>query len=367
MSITSPKGFTAAGISAGLKKSGKKDLALIYSEVPCTAAAVFTTNQFKAAPIIVCQKQIKSGSAQAIVANSGNANAATGKQGLIDAWKMVETTATALGLPKKSVLVTSTGVIGQFLPMGKIVAGIKEGAKKLSKSGGRDAALSILTTDLTEKEITIKVGKYTISGIAKGSGMISPTMATMHAFITTDAEIDSKLLKKLLTDAVDNSFNMLSVDNCMSTNDCVFVLANGMSGVRVQGTEVSKFRNALEKVCIELTKMIARDGEGATQLVTIRVSGAASQKDARVAALAIINSDLLKCAVYGKDNNPGRIFAAIGSTKAKMNIDKVKTGMHFGKKEAVVSCDLGVGKFSAEAWGSDLTEGYIKINARYHT
>ncbi|OGC03566.1 bifunctional ornithine acetyltransferase/N-acetylglutamate synthase [candidate division WOR-1 bacterium RIFOXYA12_FULL_43_27] len=361
--ITSPKGFKAAGLACGLKKSGKKDLAIIYSEVPAAAAAVFTTNKFKAAPIIVSEKQIKHGKIQAIVANAGNANAATGKRGIKDAWTMVSETARALNIPKESVLVTSTGIIGKYLPIDKIKAGIKKTAAAISKDGGHDAALSILTTDKVAKEVTIKTGGYTISGIAKGSGMIDPKMrhATMHAFIATDASIDLKTLQKLLDEAADKSFNMISVDTCMSTNDCVFVLANGLSNAK------AGFKEALEKVCVELAKMIAKDGEGATQLMTVRVTGAASEKEARLAAKAIANSDLLKCAVYGRDHNPGRIYAAIGTTSARMNVDKVKTGMKFGKEETVVTCDLGVGKNSATAWGCDLTEEYININAKYHT
>ncbi len=387
-SISSPKGFRAAGISVGLKKSGKKDLAVVCSEVPCSVAAVFTTNKFKAAPIIVSQKQIKSGIAQAIIANSGNANAATGKQGITDAWEMIDVAARALHVPRKSVLVTSTGTIGNLLPMEKIVPGINKIAKHISKDGGVDAAHAILTTDTVEKEITLKVGKYTISGIAKGSGMIAPTMATMHAFITTDALISSKLLQKLLKQVTDLSFNMLSVDNCMSTNDCVIALANGMSGVRVEGIGISKFKKALEHICVYLAKAIARDGEGATKLITVKVVGAHSPKEACLAAKMVVDSDLFKAAVFGKDLNWGRIVAAIGAADVNfdpnevdvfaeglqiarngigLDVSKKQISKVFKKKDIIFRINLKAGKHSAEAWGCDLSYDYVKINARYHT
>ncbi|MDD4179478.1 MAG: bifunctional glutamate N-acetyltransferase/amino-acid acetyltransferase ArgJ [Candidatus Margulisbacteria bacterium] len=366
-SITTPKGYQAAALAAGIKQSGKPDLTLIYSEVPAVAAGVFTANQFKAAPVLVSEQQLKSGLCQAIISNAGNANCGTGKQGLADAWAMVKEAAKVLGVNQKHVLVTSTGSIHKFLPMKNIIPAIRSLALRLSCHGGHDVARAIMTTDTRPKEIAIKVGGYTIAGVAKGSGMIHPNMATMHAFITTDAKIDRKTLQAMLAKAVDNSFNMTTVDQCQSTNDCVFVLANGMSGVRVKGQGARKFYEALEKVCVYLAKEIARDGEGATQLMEVRVSGAKNEKEARLAARAIAGSDLLKCAVYGRDLNLGRIFAAVGSTSAKIDQDKMKADMKFGKNETIITCDLGVGKAKAVAWGCDLTEGYIKINAEYHT
>jgi len=351
----------------GIKRSGRKDLALIYSEVPAAAAGVFTSNQYKAAPILVSQKQIKSGTCQAIIANSGNANCGTGWQGLIDASRMVSETARALNISPRKVLVTSTGSIGRPLPMRKITPGIRALAKKVSRKGGRAAAEAILTTDTRVKEIAIKVGGFTVAGIAKGSGMIHPNMATMHAFITTDAQIDRRLLQKLLKQAVDKSFNMITVDQCQSTNDCVLALANGLSKCQVPRVKRQEFQKALEYVCIHLAKEIAWDGEGATQLIEVKVSGARNEKEAREAARAIAGSDLLKCAVYGRDYNMGRILAAAGGSSAKINPTKVKADMKFGKKETQIYCNLGTGKASAIAWGCDLTEGYIKINARYHT
>jgi len=373
MSITAPKGFKAAALSAGIKRSGRPDLALLYSEVPAVAAGVFTSNQFKAAPIIVSQKQIKSGFCQAIISNAGSANCGTGKQGIRDAYAMVNEVAKILGVNPRQVLVTSTGSIGKFLPMKNIIPAIRPLAHKLSKEGGRDLARAIMTTDTRPKEIAVKVGGYTVAGVAKGAGMIHPNLATMHAFITTDAVISRPLLQRMLKKAVDNSFNMITVDQCQSTNDCVFALANGMSGVRVEGRGTKKFYEALERVCIYLAREIARDGEGATQLIEVRVSGARNEKEARIAARAIAGSDLLKCAVYGRDHNLGRVLAAAGATGARINPDRMKAGMKFparggqGRKETLVACDLGAGKAKATAWGCDLTEGYVKINAKYHT
>jgi glutamate N-acetyltransferase/amino-acid N-acetyltransferase len=225
-----------------------------------------------------------------------------------------------------------------------------------------------MTTDTRPKEIALKVGGYTVAGVAKGAGMIHPNMATMHAFITTDAAVPRALLQKMLAKAVDNSFNMMTVDQCQSTNDCVFALANGMSGIRVQGPGArKKFYEAIEQVCIYLAREIARDGEGATQLIEVRVSGARNEKEARIAARAIAGSDLLKCAIYGRDYNLGRVYAAVGSTPARIDQERMKADIKFGKKESIVICDLGVGKAKATAWGCDLTEGYVKINADYHT
>ncbi|MBI5701487.1 bifunctional glutamate N-acetyltransferase/amino-acid acetyltransferase ArgJ [Candidatus Saganbacteria bacterium] len=366
--ITSPLGFMAAGLAAGIKRSGKPDMALIVSAVPAVCAGVFTTNQYLAAPIIVSKQNIKSGLCQAIISNAGNANCGTGKRGMADAKRMVDAAAKALKIDPKHVLVTSTGSIGKAMPMDKVISAIPKIADKVSKKGGHDAVLAILTTDTRAKEIVVKVGGYTIAGIAKGSGMIHPFMATMHAFITTDAKIDRKTLQALLSKAVDNSFNMMTVDQCMSTNDCVFALANGLSGSRVKGqAAIKKFYQALEGVCVYLAEEIARDGEGATQLIRIKVIGARNEKDAKTAARAIAGSDLLKCAVYGKDYNPGRIYAAVGATSAKIDPNKIKCDMKFGGKETIVTCDLGVGRSSANAWGCDLTEEYVKINAHYHT
>lgn len=375
MTVTAPKGFKAAGIACGIKQSGKPDLSLIFSTVPAVAAGVFTTNQVKGNPVLVSQANLKKGVAQAIISNAGNANTWTGKKGLEDAWEMARLTAKALGIPASRVLVTSTGVIAKPLPMDKIRKGIKVAVKRLSPRGGHAAARAIMTTDTRPKEIAVRAGKITIGGIAKGSGMINPGMAlstgsghaTMHAFITTDAIIDRRTLQKILKNAVDKSFNMISVDNCMSTSDCVFALANGLSGSRVTGRESRVFIKAFEYVCEYLAKEIARDGEGATKLMEVRVKGARSDEDARKVTKALVGNFLLKAAVYGRDRNVGRILQTVGSTPAKVNWKEFKFDWKIGRKEDIIAVNLGAGKFSATAWGCDLTEGYVRINAKYRT
>lgn len=312
---------------------------------------------------MVSMSQARSGICQAIIANAGNANCWTGGRGMRDAWTMVNETAKLLCIDPKKVLVTSTGVIAQYLDIKKITQALPKLVGSLSKEGAEAAATSIMTTDTRKKEIAVKIGKITIAGIAKGAGMIAPGMATMHCFITTDAKIGSKLLQKYLKTAVEKSFNMISVDNCPSTNDCVLVLANGLS----QETAGKDFVQALEYVCEYLAKAIAADGEGASKLMTVKVSGAKTLDDARIAAKSIINSFLLKAAVYGKDRNTGRILQAVGATAALINWDKFKYSWKMGTKEDVIAIDLGVGKISTIGWGCDLTEGYVKINAEYHT
>ena len=398
--ITAAAGFKAAGISSGIKKSGKKDLALIFSGIPAEAAGMFTSNKIKAAPILVSQKQIKAGIAQAIIVNSGNANACNGSRGLKDAEKIIAETAKALGISRKKVLIASTGSIGVPLPVEKIKKGIRILSRNLSKKTGADAAKAILTTDTRPKEIAVELkikGKAVrIGGIAKGAGMINPNLtfgnhATMLAFISTDANIKSKALTKALSEAVKDSFNMTTVDRERSTNDTVFALANGMSGCREisEGTaEYTKFLEALKYVCIYLAREIARDGEGASKLIEVRVSGAKTAIDARRAAKIIAGSNLLKAAVFGGDPNWGRIMAALGYSGAQLNPDKidvsigniavVKSGKgvsfnragakkHLKGREVIIKVNLNLGKHKAKAWGCDLSYGYVRINARYHT
>ncbi len=365
--VCAPKGFKAAGITCGIKKSGKPDLSLIVSEVPAVAAGVFTTNQVKGNPITVSVKHLKNGKAQAIISNAGNANTWTGKKGEKDAFEMARLTAKTLGLKEDDVLVTSTGVIAKPMPMNKIKSGIRKIAKSLSKSGGSAAALAIMTTDKVKKEIAVKIGNITIGGMAKGSGMIEPNMCTMHAFITTDAKIDQRVLKTILKNAVAKSFNQVSVDNCMSTSDCVLVMANGLSGCRVTSSGLKAFIKAFEFVCEYLAKEMAKDGEGASKLMTVNVKGAKSPADAKQVVKALTSSFLLKAAVYGRDKNVGRILQAVGTTTAKINWPKFKFDWKIGSKEDIISVNLAAGKFSATGWGCDLTEGYVKINAKYRT
>ncbi len=389
--ICAPNGYSAAGVSCGIKKSNKKDVALVFSLFPCTSAGVFTKNIVKAAPVLLSQKHINLKNIQAIVLNSGNANACTGKQGLADANEMALQSALALRLKKEEVLVASTGIIGVPMPMKKVISGIWA-ASRMIKKDGSSAAEAIMTTDITKKEIAIEIdlgkkGKIRIGAMAKGSGMIAPHMATMLSVITTDAAVSKSVLKKVLTQCVDETFNMITVDNDMSTNDCLFLLANGC-GPQISGEDIKAFSDGILYVCKYLAKEIAKDGEGATKLITVNVRGANSISDARSVAKTIAGSSLLKCAIYGTDPNFGRIMAAAGYSGAKFNPDKVDvfidktqlvkkgTSLHFDahhasgllkKNEVSLTIHLNNGKFEATAWGCDMTEGYITINAKYHT
>lgn len=399
--VTQTSGFKAAGVHVGVKTSNKekKDVALIYSEKPCAVAGMFTTNVVKAAPVYYDMKVVESGRAQAIIANSGNANACTGEQGEKDAAAMAEAASVVLGLKAEEVLVCSTGVIGHNMPMDRVLSGIKAAAANLSSDGGRDAAEAILTTDVYRKEISKTVDlngiTVTISGMAKGSGMICPNMATMLCFITTDAAIDSKVLQMALKESVALSFNQISVDGDMSTNDTVLMLANGMAGnaaITPNSDSYQKFVAVLKDICFYLAKKIARDGEGATHLLEAQVIHAASEEDALKAAKSVVSSDLVKAAIFGKDANWGRIICAVGYSGAKFDQSKVDIslssysgeftvaknggGLEFDEDYALkilseenitAIIDLKAGEFSGKAWGCDLTYDYVKINADYRT
>jgi glutamate N-acetyltransferase / amino-acid N-acetyltransferase len=394
--VTAPQEFQAAGITVGIKKSKKKDLALIFSAFPAQAAAIFTINKFVAAPILVSQEQIKNPFIQAIIVNSGNANCATGINGMDDAWAMARATAEALDIPREAVLVASTGVIGTPMPIKKILKGINVISQQISRKGSYDAAQAIMTTDKTKKEIAVSVrlegGEIKIGAMAKGSGMIYPQMdqfshATLLAFITTDANIESPSLNDMLKDAADVSFNMISVDGCMSTNDCVFMLANGASGVTVKSSkDMEMFKDALNFICIEMAKAIAADGEGATKLLEVRVNRANDNCQARKVAREVSNSMLLKAALFGKDPNLGRILSAVGQAGAEVDCTEVhindvkiakngtiqyknlgKASRKLSSSEIIIVIDLGIGFSSAVAWGCDLTYDYVKINAKYRT
>ncbi|MFC1768058.1 bifunctional glutamate N-acetyltransferase/amino-acid acetyltransferase ArgJ, partial [Candidatus Margulisiibacteriota bacterium] len=344
----------------------------------------------------VSQNNIQYGKAKAIIANSGNANACTGEQGIEDAKQMTCSAASALRVPYDNILVASTGPIGKALPLKLITRNMRNLVKKLSKTGGSNAAEAILTTDLVKKEIAVQLTlnrkEVKIGGIAKGSGMIHPNMdlhATMFCFITTDAEVSSATLNKLLKRATDVSFNMVTVDKDTSTNDCVFALANGMSGCgKLSKKEEDKFYRALEYVCQYLAKEIARDGEGATKLLEIRVAEAKNDNDAREVARSVAGSDLVKSAIFGQDPNFGRIMAAVGYSKAEVDPNAVNlfigenqvvqqgaaipfnskaVNIYMKKKEICITVELGLGKGMATAWGCDLTYDYVKINAKYST
>ncbi len=389
--VTAPQGFRAGGMACGIKKD-QPDLALLVSEREASAAGVFTTNRVKAAPVVLSSRQIRGGKARAIVANSGNANACTGEEGLRDARTMVESTARALEIPPREVLVCSTGVIGEPLPMEALTRGIETLASRLSTQGGETFAQAIMTTDSfpksTAREVTTHQGAFRIGGAAKGAGMIHPHMATMLAFITTDLEVEPSTLQKSLKEAVDGSFNRITVDGDTSTNDTVLMLANGASGIKGEGEVLEAFALALEEVCRELAHMIIRDGEGATKVVKIAVKGALNREEAEKAARRVANSLLVKTAFYGEDPNWGRLAAALGSSgcfldPAKLSIhiedvEIVRGGLGIpqaqeaahqimGRKEYTVTMDLGLGTGEYWIWTCDLTYDYIRINAEYRS
>jgi len=393
--VTSPRGFLAGAGYAGLKlpAEGILDLGLLCSEARCVAAGVFTTNKVKAAPVLLCQERLAKASARALVVNAGCANACTGEQGMADAIEMAELAAAKLRIDEEEILVSSTGVIGMPLPMERIRNAV--GKIVLSQQGGHDLARAIMTTDTFPKEraVSVELGNrgITVAGVAKGSGMIYPDMATMLAFITTDAALDASLARTALRRAVDESFNMIAVDNDTSTNDTVLLLANGLAAnepLQLGSAEANLFQEALGDVCLYLAKCIARDGEGATKLVEVHVEGALTLKEARLAARTVVTSSLVKAALHGNNPNWGRIVAALGRSGAEMDLSKVslylkelcllKNGCPepFNGEEAKDILDsvevhirvcLNLGKESATAWGCDLSEEYVSINADYVT
>lgn len=394
-SVTSPRGFTAAAVAAEIKYTGRTDLAIVYSKVPAQAAAVYTLNQFKAAPLRVTEENIINGTAQAIVVNSGIANAGMGAEGMRLAREMSDCAAEALGIAKDDVVVASTGVIGMPLPMDRVKAGIQKASQGLYSDGGHDAAKAIMTTDTVCKEMAVQLridGKLvTIGAMAKGSGMIHPNMATMLGFITTDVNIDNKALRAAFKANIDDSFNMVSVDGDTSTNDMVVILANGQAGNAVlteESPDFPLFRQALREICIAMAQKIAGDGEGATKLVECTVTGAATKLDARLAAKAIIASSLVKTAIYGNDANWGRIACAAGYSGAQFDPDKVNIfigdvqvaqngmGLEFDEVKATetlkqkkvnILVKFNIGTEEATAWGCDLTYDYVSINADYRS
>ena len=395
--ITSPLGFKAASVRVGIKESRKRnDLTLLVSDVPATVAGTFTSNRVKAAPVKLCERHLIWGQAQAVIINAGCANACTGDQGITDADKMAELTAQTLGIGKNLVFVCSTGTIGIPLPMNKIEDALPALAKSASVSGGADAAEAILTTDLVRKEValtlTIDGKKVTLAGIAKGSGMIAPNMATMLAFITTDATVDQRSMQDLLRHAVDHSFNRIIVDGDESTNDTVLMLANGAAGTELlqkKHHDWKKFSHAVLTLTRELAYRIVKDGEGATKFVTITVTGAATRNDARIAARAIAKSPLVKTAWNGGDPNWGRILAAIGYSGARVEENRidvtfddvvaVKDGKAaegsslrdleavYAQKEFTINVQLNCGKAEHTVYTCDLSKEYVAINAEYMT
>ncbi|HEU5195140.1 MAG TPA: bifunctional glutamate N-acetyltransferase/amino-acid acetyltransferase ArgJ [Methylomirabilota bacterium] len=394
--ITAVPGFLAGGVTAGIKPSGKKDLALIHSPTPARSAAVFTTNQVKGAPVLVSMEHARSGAAQAIVASSGCSNVCTGERGVKDAREMTRTVADLLRIPQNHVLIASTGVIGVPLPMDKIRVALPKLVKSLSPQGGRAAAEAIMTTDTRPKEAALRVevnGRaVTIGGIAKGVGMLEPHLATMFCFIATDAAVARGALSGVLRRGVERSFNRITVDSDTSTSDTVAVLANGLAENRpvdAGGRGLRQFTAGLDAVMVKLAKMLVADGEGVTKLVLVTVRGAASRRDALMAARSVANSPLLKCAFNGADPNWGRVMMALGKSAARIDQDKV--GIAFGdevlvergvQREGVrverireimggseyeLTIDLGLGRGEDRVWMSDLSEEYVRINGKYTT
>ena len=397
--VCAAKGFTANGIHCGIRHNRtKRDIALIYSEVPATASAVYTTNLVKGAPLTVTKKHIENGVAQAVICNSGNANTCNAN-GVEIAEKMSELIANELKIKKDDIVVASTGVIGQPLNIEPIAKGIPELAKGLSSDGSLFAAEGIMTTDVAVKEVAVEftVGGKTsrIGGIAKGSGMIHPNMATMLVFITSDVKISPAMLQKALSSDIQNTFNMISVDGDTSTNDMVVVLANGLAGneeITCEGEDFNAFMKALNTVNVTLCRKIAGDGEGATKLLECSVSNAKDLQTAKTVAKSVICSSLTKAAMFGADANWGRVLCAIGYSGAKVNVDKIDVafksnkgvievckggaGVSFSEeiakeilleKEITIVVNLNDGEFSSSAWGCDLTYDYVKINGDYRT
>lgn len=400
--VTAAKGFLAAGVEAGIKYQNRKDMAMVYSKTPCRAAGVFTTNVVKAAPVLWDKEVVESEwEAQAIVVNSGIANACTGKLGYEYCRETAGAAADALEISPQSVLICSTGVIGMQLPMEKMTEGVRMLAKaiKPGEEAGTDAAKAIMTTDTRNKQVAVKVtigGKeVTIGGMCKGSGMIHPNMCTMLAFVTTDANISKKLLQEALSADVQDTFNMVSVDGDTSTNDTLLVLANGQAGnpeITEKGADYDTFVEALHYVNETLAKKIAGDGEGATALFEVKVIHADNKEDAKTLAKSVITSSLTKAALFGHDANWGRILCALGYSGAKFDPEAIelylessagkilifKDGMaaDYSEEEAtrILSCsevtalvDMKMGEAKATAWGCDLTYDYVKINADYRS
>ncbi len=397
--VTAAQGFVAGGIHCGVRKNkSKPDLAMIYSEKPCAAAAVYTQNLVKGAPILVTQKNIADGAAKAVICNSGNANTCNA-DGEEKAQAMCDLTAQALGIAPQDVVVASTGVIGQVLPIEPIAAGIPELVKALSADGSHAAATAIMTTDTIAKEAAaeVEIGGKTVKvgGISKGSGMIHPNMATMLCFVTTDCAISPAMLDKAIHQVTEKTFNMISVDGDTSTNDTFAILANGAAGnpeITAPGPDYDAFAQALEAVCRQLSKLMAGDGEGATKLLICRVDGAMDLAMARTVAKSVICSTLFKAAMFGADANWGRVLCAIGYSGAAVDVNKIDVsfrsakgqvdvcqngaGIPFSEEEASqvlseheieILIHLHMGDASAEAYGCDLTYDYVKINGDYRT
>ena len=405
MAVTFARGFRAGTAACGIKAftagasaipTGQRDdLCVVHSEQPCDAGAVFTTNKVKSASVVINQLHLEHNRVRALAINSGNANACTGAQGFKDALLMAKLTADRLDLDPDQVLVSSTGVIGRYLPMNAVKAGIAEACGRLSVEGGAGAARAIMTTDTVPKsaQLEIEIGgtPIRVGGMSKGSGMIHPNMATLLAYVTTDAAVEAGLMGKLVKAVADRSFNQVTIDGDSSTNDTFLMLANGAAGnepIRAGSIEAEALEMALLEVARELARAIAQDGEGATKLITVRVQDAASDADARAAARAVASSSLVKTAVHGGDPNWGRIVCALGYSGAELALDRLHLSVGgmvvfergagvdvdlsavrraFEQPEIEIVATLGLAGGRAEAWGCDLSEEYVRINADYTT
>ncbi|MFA5039768.1 MAG: bifunctional glutamate N-acetyltransferase/amino-acid acetyltransferase ArgJ [Candidatus Omnitrophota bacterium] len=387
-----PPGFRASGISSGIKKSGRKDLSLFISDTPCITAAMMTANDFKAAPLFVSARHLSQGGIRALIANSGNANCMTGQKGLSDAFAMAGLAAASVGLKTEEVLVASTGIIGKPLPLAKIRAAMPDLVRGLSGRGLKDASAAIMTTDTFSKEVVWRgrlAGKaVTISGTAKGAGMIAPRMkmGTMLAFCFTDARIEKAALREALFQAVEASFNSITIDGCMSTNDMALVMANGHAAgavIKRGSRQAREFARRLEEVCLALAKMIVEDAEGATKFIEVRVKGARHREQARQYAFSVANSNLFKCAMFGSDPNWGRIASAIGSVAGGLGVRDLSIALNgvtvlksgeplavrqkglLKGRQVVVDIRLGRGAGESVVYTSDLSYDYVRINADY--
>jgi glutamate N-acetyltransferase/amino-acid N-acetyltransferase len=393
--VTAPMGFVAAGVAAGIKKSGKPDVALLAAALPVPCAAVYTTNSVAAAPVLVSRLHTATGRIRAVVVNAGNANACTGAQGLADARAMADAVASRLGCATEDVAVASTGVIGVPLPLDRVVAGIESATSELNAEGGANAAGAIMTTDTFPKECAVRVSvgehTYTVGGMAKGSGMIQPNMATMLAFVTTDAPLTPEATRAALVSAATRTFNRITVDSDTSTNDMCLLMASGAAGgaaIDVDAPGYAAVAAAIHHVCGELARGIVRDGEGATKFVEVTVRGAASESDAEKAAFAIANSPLFKTAVFGGDANWGRVAMALGKSGARVDPDAFDvvfagiptcvagTALAFDEEAAAaalaerdidVLVDLHLGSAAATVWTCDLSYEYVRINGEYRS
>ena len=393
--ITAPSGFSAGVAECGIKYNGRPDITVIVSDIPASCAGVFTTNRIKAAPVLVSREHVRNGIARAIIANSGNANACTGEDGIEAAMAMAAETARLIHCDPSEILVASTGVIGQKFPTRKVIKSLASAVSNLSSANDNKAATAIMTTDTLPKETAVAVDiggtEVKIGAIAKGAGMICPDMATMLCFVTTDADIETSALRKALRQAAGASFNCITVDGDMSTNDTVLVLANGKAGnptIRIRSKAFDTFTDVLTHVCLKLAKEIVKDGEGATKFITINVKGAPGKEDARKVGLAIANSQLVKTAFFGEDPNWGRIICAAGYSGVPVeetNITIILSGstvfengiaVNFDEKELrnnmsqddiTLDIDLNMGKAETTIYTTDMSYEYVKINAEYTT